>query len=331
MVLLRYPSIDRRTRRFVPTLWVAFPALLFVIAVVYPVYAIANFPPGRPFEERLALPTATPQEEQAYRQFRLLSRAEGADTAEQRENLVEFLAQNVVSVPEDELNDRGRDAGFPDYGSLLTVGSQVDLDEVSQMVGDGDFAGARRRYIQLWRVSESLISGRGWLLQHLMGAVIASHLAEGSLKDDEIMRLAHDDEILAIAAVIAEVLDDSFARALALEHLSLSRGVVLAGDETWGNLQGIPFPWPFFDRYKTLKIHHDAIYAAIALSGQPSLSEEDRQVYQVMFDKPAKRSYLHNPAGSLIVSVIAEDILRFYGTPENTKATISEFIDAAGS
>ena len=96
---------------------------------------------------------------------------------------------------------------------------------------------------------------------------------------------------------------------------------------------GVPMPWFFYDHYKILKTYHDAMYATIALSSQPSLGEEDRQAYQDTLDKLStqKVSYLRNPGGSLLFFVVVPNLTRFIDIPARTKANVTEFIDAVES
>ena len=157
-LLLIYPRYASRLGHWVEE-FALYPLLLgasvvTAFVIVFVTLAMMNLAKGRPFEEKLSLQPAPQHEQDAHGRVTTLLASLDVESAQDRENALDFLAQNVVSVPEG-LSITGE---FPRWGTLLAVW-ESEQSEILELAEEGDQSAAGHKYARLWRVAGNLLSG----------------------------------------------------------------------------------------------------------------------------------------------------------------------------
>ena len=299
--------------------------LVIVAAVAISVYGVANFPKEEPLQERLTVPIGPRAEQEAWRHLVELSR--DRQRGDDVEDVVGFLAINTVSVPPGALTF---DSEIPRFVSLGGAGTS-GVDEVRELLDQGNQVEAREKYLRLWDAAHNMVSAEGaiTLIQHLIGIGMIDVLIEFYLDADNRARLRVDDELLAMSVALDERLDDGYRKAIAAEY-GLFRSVVATGAEdvchfsTIFGVCSLSLPWPFYDRNKTLRVVQDLYLELTRMSTEPYyLIKDEMEGFEQKAERVTRVSALRNPAGSTVLSaLIPASFAKFIVRKEESKARL---------
>lgn len=226
--LVLYPMYGRRLKNRADKdavvallLW---GGIVNISAVVLTVYSIANFPKEPPFEEQLVLSFSPQHEQEAWEQLKILVgtyKTDGTldpEDEQDREQLLEFLAQNVVSLPEGAISVAARKPSIIEITGL----PEKELATIEELLDAGNEAAARERYLRLWKIADNLISGNPiTLLHYLVGVGFTQQLVHFYLEGDNQQRLPGGRELLRTSAEIRLKVDDAQANAFTVEYFEL--------------------------------------------------------------------------------------------------------------
>lgn len=316
--LVLYPRYDlrlgRRTRKAAVLMLLLWAGAFNLTAIAFAPHAVAGFPKEGPVEERLVLSFGPQQEQDAWNQLEeMLGGTEPAD-----QEVLDFLARNAVSMPENAVTFRRR-------GPLFTriAGSHTgELEEIERLIAEGNETAASERYLQLWKGADNLISGKGSLIQHLVGVGQAAELIVFYLDGKIGPRFPNYEQLLAISSGMQSKIDDSFEIALSYEYFSSKATVTELRSDGCGAAPGIlcVFSWPLFDLNRQLTETHEHFYRLAVLSREPTYRREGQiDSYNEYVDSITRTSLLEDPIGSLLSAVLIPLFGRFGVTQASFK------------
>ncbi|MBI4199678.1 MAG: hypothetical protein HY535_04305 [Chloroflexi bacterium] len=329
LLYARYAGrIHRLLRTGLMTLLVIYSVPVNALALAVPVYVIANFPPERPFQERLALSFGPKHEQEAYEEWKGLS-ASFSDTEQDRAKVLDFLEGHVLSMAEYDL--KSSDPGIPGYVSLLSVFDK-ELEEVLRLARQGNQAEARQRYARLWRVCRNLVSGNGPVIQHLVGVAGIDRLVSSYLENTDHLSATVDQDVLNIAKDAMEDLDTSFSQAMNREYYWIRfvlRDASPADLAALGRAEKLPLDllptWPLLDKNKTLRKAHEYYELIVTPRGVSETMEQRLDAIQRKLAEASNVSFLHNPVGSIMLDLLLPSVHRFVARKDQSKARLVIF------
>jgi len=335
LFLVLYPMYGRRLgnragKAAVVTL-LLLAGILNIFAVVLTVYSIANFPKEPPFQEQLVLSFGPQHEHEAWEQFKILVGTYKTDGTldpkdeQDREQLLEFLAQNVVSQPEGAFSF---DAAPPRVSRMSGL-AESELATIAELLDAGNEAAARKSYLRLWKVADNLISGNPiTLIQYLIAVGFTDQLVDFYLEGDKQRELSSGGELLRTSAAIRLKLVDAEANAFTAEYFTASNLFSSSPEELCrvfeedGDFCLFKIPWPFFDVNRSLRSRHD-FYLTLVTSSRLPPYERKMPDYEKESDWPIRPSVLHNPVGSSLFGVFIPLISNFVGSKDTLRAKLA--------
>ena len=303
LLLYRFYDIrlGNRSGRSVLFVLLVWAGIFNLSALFFAVYAGANFPKTPAFQEQLSYPSGTEAQYAAWYQFRDLTRAEDPDGGA----ILAFLADNVVSVPEKEVDFR---AEVPRISPIL-AGKDSELDEIRSLLERKKESDAEERYLRVWRAADNMITGSGTLIEHLVALGLISNLIDFQIGEETGPPMRPNAELLEITARINGNLDRSFGDAMALEYQARKSALFVfagAGCLRPSSICLFEVEWPFLDKYQVLKEDHDRTLAIVMASRPPYTQQEDAPADRNAVDDydEVKVSILKNPIGSVLRAVL---------------------------
>ena len=331
--LLLYPWYERRLGdrglKAATVALLVWAGMVVVSAAVFTLFGVINFPKEGAFEEQLALEPRPQSEHDAWDELVALTRDEGTD----EETLLEFYAQNVVSVP-DGYFFRTEEPRVTRLAGIATS----ELEKVTELLDRGDGPAANERYVRLWTAADNMVTGNVTLIQHLVGlgfvATLINYYQDGN---SEALRPSVR-EIQSLSASIESKLGDSFANGMVAEYLRLRTAILeFRGQGACALLLdaesrscGRNIGWPFYDEQKTLREFHDYFFKTIELSRLPFYATERDAALADLEEKRYAREYSFgdiwtNPFSKVLQSVVVPPSSRFSSSKDFTLATLSAF------
>ena len=163
--LLLFPiyetELGGRARKTATSILLVWAGTVLSFSAIFAIYAGYNFPKQGPFTEELELTPRKLSEYDAWREFMVLSWDESAD----RETKLQFFADNVISVPDEDFEFRllptTRVPNLVGYSAL----PEQELEEIRALIDQRDSAEANARYVSLWRVVDNIATGNVGLIQ----------------------------------------------------------------------------------------------------------------------------------------------------------------------
>ena len=345
-IMLLYPRYDIRvgylTGKTLGLALVATAGVFNVAALIVGTLAFANYPEEPPFQKELAVSSGQPGQQGTWIELKgLLETYEmisspppiagpprgatgveggfGAEAAaaadagmgasQQRDVILDFLAQQVVSLPDDALA-----AGqLPRLFAVWPIANQ-EAQEIETLLRLRQGSRAREKYLRLWRVADNLASGSPVLAQHVVAVEITSRLVGLYLAGENRRTLSSEEEMLQLSGGLESKLDRSFSIAVANEYRSTSlwtrqliAGVAPVDCNALPTLLCVvPWPWPFFDVNKTLRAEYETFSRLIAMSGRPFYSlEGEIAAFGDELGANTGVSVLRNPVGSAAFAMLA--------------------------
>ena len=351
------PRLGDRTGSAVAVMLLVSSGGMAVFALVLTVISAANFPKEPAFQEQLAFSPSPQSEYDAWRDLRVLlgdfennhrerisaaaefssSDYEREDvkalletTAQDRDAVLEFLADNVASTPEDELSLRSEPSRYIGLQSM----QELELAEVRKLIASGDGPVAKEKYLRLWRVADNLVSGKDGLLKSLISMGLAEKLVEFYLDEDNRTVLSSDRELSAIPADIGGKLDDAMASSFTLEYLgqrwilfALAENPCLLGDYDGQTDCPRKLHWPILDLYKTLRFSHDPMADLVSRIRQPSyrVKRLPTPVPRETDELTVLGWHIKNPVGIALMAATIPNLGAFVGSGDKTKAKLLAF------
>ena len=264
-------------------------------AIVFAVYAVANYPKEGTFDAQIEFSFGPRSEQEAWERFVVLS----TDTEPDRDDILEFLAQNVVSAPQDF-------SAFTKDPLFTSVRASEELKEIGQLTETGSHSRANEKYLRLWKVADNLISGKGELLQHLVARGIVEQLIDFYLDGDARASLPAGKLILELASEFQRKVDDSWENAALVEYIQSRRSLDTLDDCSILPLdEKLPLCWPFLDFNKTMRIDHDTHFFSWGLLSRVQYPdvESDPEAFVKYVGRNAGGGGLVNPTGSAFLAV----------------------------
>ena len=330
--LLLYPRyvgrLGHRILKPVTVVLLVWAGMVVVSAGVFALFGVINFPKKEAFEEQLALEPRPQSEHDAWDELVALTRDEGAD----EETLLEFFAQNVVSVPDGSFNF---DTEVPRVTRLAGIATS-ELEKVAELMERGDGPAANERYVRLWTAADNMVTGNVTLIQHLVGLGYVGTLISYYLDGNSKALRPSVPEVERLSASIDSKLEDCFVNGMVAEYLSFRNTLLelrgrsvcaLADVEPTSCAWGIG--WPFYDEHKTQRKYHDFFFKTIELSRQPFYAaERDAAFADVEERYPEGYSFgdiWTNPFGTALLRVITPLVSPFSSSKDFTRARLSAF------
>ncbi len=177
----------------------------FLVLIPYSLYSFVilplNYPPGKPFEEKLTVKTGTEQQaKNFYRLNKLLKRwdedydqlqeqLEGdveadieahkinertlfmvnkSDTT--RTRVIDFYADNRITIPEKELTVNGKVPRVIEFFKLY----DLELIKIKQALRQNEFERAKEQYLRLWQSLANAARPPVYIIQHLVNQALIS-------------------------------------------------------------------------------------------------------------------------------------------------------------
>lgn len=307
-----------RAAFFILLLWAGIANLS---ALVFAVYAGVNFPKARAFEERLIFPVAGESEEKGWYQFRDLVN----NDEPKRDDVLEFLAANVVSVPQKEVSFR---AELPRVIFISRM-AEDEIADIKELIVQGKEAEAEAKYTRLWKAADNLLTGSGGLIIHLVAMGMITRLVDFQIGDEAGPPIAPNPELLEISAHVSGELDRSFEKAMALEYQTVKFSLLEMAQPDCGsrplNLCFSELKWPFFDMNQYLSRDHAYYSSMVAVSRDPTSRAAD----QIIRDRTAEieelRLSIFNPVGSVLRAIVTPLIINFADNTTRVKGSVLIF------
>lgn len=267
-------------------------------ALVFAVYSGANFPKQGEFQEEFVFTFGSESQQQAwYKLLDLLSEEEPNS-----EEVLDHLANNVLSVPEAESHFQGKSFRF----SPLNRIQEGELEAIQRLAEQGREAEAEaaERYLRLWRGARNLLSSQGGLIRHLVALGQINDLIDFQLGEEAGRPIPPSAELLEMSSQARDELDRSFQKAFSWSY-RIDKSVLIdfLGATCGATKNGIclvDVKWPFFDGRRLLKKDHDYYADVVAMSRlSPHQIEQspDSMDEVAEFEEP-RVSVLKNPLGS---------------------------------
>ena len=318
LVLYRYYGfkLGPRLGRAAIIVLLLWAGLFNLSAIVFMIYAGVNFPKEGPFEERLVFEIGTQSEQDAWFQLRDMLEAEDPDG----DAVLDFIATNLVSSPKEAANYGTPIVRIVKFSAI----SEAELDEIRELLGQGNDAAAADKYLRLWRAAHNLVAGSGSLIKHFVAQGITKNLIDFYLEGDTGSSITPSPELTTLSVNIADGLNRSWANAIALKYLGL-RYLLLESSEPLCNSDSaglclLDLPWPFNDKYEFLSEEHDFWYeVSLAVSERDPTGEADDVFRNKM---PSK---LKNPVFLPIAATIIHFTSKFSGPTVDSKARLLIF------
>ena len=328
--LLLYPRyagrLGHRILKPVTVALLMWAGIVVLSAAVFALFGVINFPKEGAFEEQLALESRPQSEHDAWDELVALTRDEGAD----EETLLEFYAQNVVSVPDGGLPFRAEVPRITQFAGFATS----ELEMVSELLDRGDGPAANERYLRLWMAADNIVTGNVTLVVHLVGLGIVGTLISYYMDGNSEALRPSVREIESLSASINSKLEDSFANGMVAEYLTIRNAVPefsigCAFLDMGHRSCAWDIRWPFYDEHKTQREYHDFIFKTIELSRQPFYAAEWDAGFADLEERyPAEYSFgdiWTNAFGTAVIRVFTPLISRFSSSKDFTRAKLLAF------
>ena len=330
--LLLYPwyegRLGDRVRKAATVVLLVWAGMIVALAAVLTPFGVINFPKEGAFEEQLALEPRPQSEHDAWDELVALTRNEGAN----EEALLEFFAQNVVSVP----NSYSYRTEVPRVVRLAGIATS-ELEKVTELLERGDGPAANDRYLRLWTAADNMVTGNGALIQHLVGLGVVGALISYYLDGNSEALRPSVQEIEGLSASIESKLEDSFANGMVAEYVTVRNtllefrgrsGCVFLIDEGLRSCQW-DAGWPFYDEHKTMREVHYFYFKTIELSRQPFFATDRDPAFADLEARYGAEYSVGdiwtNPFGTGLLRVITPLISRFSSSTDFTRAKLSAF------
>ncbi len=331
---LFHTELGDRSGKTVVAVLLLWAGIVASFASAFTVYAFANVPKQGPFTQQLFLNAARLSEQDAWAQLLKLTTEETTN----REAILRFLSENVVSLPEE---DYSYTFNFGmDIPQVAPIPGMVDeeVEEIGALMTVGDHAGAREKYVRLWRVASNMLSGNNTLIQVLIAFGISSAIIDYYLDGNEVLLEPTRGEVKKLKDEMLTKLDSAIANAYTTEYIGarntvvdISKFVCTSGPEPRQRPEfaGCPIwvpAWPFYDKQKTLKAQHDFYSRVVRLANTPLPSvDSDLDELTEQVERVNTLSPFRNPMGSVILRAILPQIAQFTRDKEQTKASLTAF------
>jgi hypothetical protein len=224
-----------------------------LIAIFFIVFAIANIPKGKPFEEKVFLEPAPMEEQEAYITYTstigsrenpikfectfankkwIENHYDGSEEKleeellsekciAERKEFLDFHRNNITSFPLSKY-DPSEYYSLP-YPNFLPLQSlcKTELTAIAMLLYRGEKELAQEKYIQLWEVGKNLLSGKESLIKNMIATVWVSLLIDFYDTYGSELQLENNEKLINILAEIPDKMDKSFQACIALEYIGI--------------------------------------------------------------------------------------------------------------
>ncbi len=251
----------------------------------------------------------------------------------ERTQKIKFIGENITSIPfnsYDGLNIIDKDIDLPNYPFFKRL-LELELTDIAQHVHQGNRVVAQRKYIYLWKVTQTSLEGQQRLVTYMIAMGMLSKLSGFFEQYASDLKLEHNEELLNIIQNIIAKLDASFVSALVGEYACMKHLVLSSAGENYQfNDERIAslilFCWGIiYDEYKTMKLWDDYYYEFSLLAHQPMYKTEDlmEPLKKLTNQLSSPFNYFINPMGkTLFLAGLPEhnDVIKYISKKEIQKS-----------
>jgi len=230
-----------------------------------------------------------------------------AATKNQRNELMEFLSNNTISVPNSFENSESKDGKLPEYYlhiSPLNTFIKLELVDIKRMINDNNYREGINRYLSLWRVVDKLYDTKNiaaiecTALNSILNRMIDFHSSnQAQINPSDIRGLSHT------MMSIDKKIDELYVTAYSKEFL-YRKDALLRQDSK-------EYIWPLFDYKRTLNMEYDVYNYQIGEINKPFYNREN--IYESIKSYPELEKLIKprnmlenniiNPIGKFFVSL----------------------------
>lgn len=331
--------------------------VIFIIGVAF-ILAItliaANFPPENAYKEELILDVGIPQNLANYEELNSLMKTFSESTAnkdikiidgeykldnnsiellkstkDNRNAVINFLKNNSFAIPEkyyseqyfnlvrlgeNPVNSKPFENIMYHNNKLLTL-FRLELLEVSSLIQSNNNDTALIKYKDLWKVANNICSIKNHNLIDCVVSVGSVNLLLNFYdKNQKVFKTEDLRDIKQIVDNMDAKISDLFYQGFAKEYrLNVDYDYFY-----------IKFKWPFYDKYKTAKQHHDNFYKLALSSKSPEISVVEEAV-SFNPDNLSIKDYLFNPVGSFYLRMSSPSFLGMNSHVFKTNNRLNKF------